>query len=82
MTGTVIRVEPAMTAPQLVPYCVKNRRRPAATVYLSWSLMNVIAKMNSFHAVMKEKTLVATRPGATSGKSTLQNIWNQLAPSM
>ncbi len=32
ITGSVISVEPAITAPQLVPYCVKNCRRPAATV--------------------------------------------------
>ena len=29
--------------------------------------MNVSAKISSFHAVMNEKMLVATRPGATSG---------------
>ena len=43
--------------------------------------MNVIAKTNSFHAVMKENTLVATSPGATSGSSTDQNIRGQDAPS-
>jgi hypothetical protein len=37
--------------------------------------------MNSFHAVMKLKMLVATRPGATSGSRTDQNIRPQLAPS-
>ena len=35
--------------------------------------MKVSAKMNSFYAVMNEKMLVATRPGATSGNSTRQN---------
>ena len=31
---------------------------------------------------MNEKMLVATRPGATSGNSTLRNVWARLAPSM
>ena len=41
-----------------------------------------MAKMNSFQAVMNEKTLVATSPGATRGSSTDRNIRPQLAPSM
>lgn len=45
-------------------------------------MMNVNAKISSFHAVMKEKMLVATRPGATSGKRTRRKIWARLAPSM
>jgi hypothetical protein len=44
--------------------------------------MKVSASTNSFHATMNEKMAVATRPGATSGNSTRQNIWPQEAPSM
>ena len=51
-------------------------------VYLLSSFMKVSAKINSFQAVMNEKMLVATSPGATSGKQDRQKIRDRLAPSM
>src|SRR5690606_37943744 len=56
MTGTVMMVDAAMMLPQSLEYCPKNDFRPIATVY--WSVAppsSVMAKMNSFHAVMKLK---------------------------
>ena len=38
--------------------------------------------MNSFHAKMNEKTLVATRPGATSGNRIRQKMRAGPAPSI
>ena len=53
------------------------------SVYLAVSVpRNVSAKMNSFHAKMKANTLVATRPGATSGSMIRQKIRIGPAPSM
>ena len=43
---------------------------------------NVSAKMNSFQAKMNANTLVATRPGATSGSKIRQKIRIGPAPSM
>ena len=70
-----------MTAPQSVVFSPKNFCRPIGTVYLLDCWRNVSAKMNSFQAVMKENTLVATTPGATSGTRILQNMRPHEAPS-
>src|SRR5690625_7866482 len=69
-TGRVMIVEAAMIGPQSAEFWVKKVRSPTPTVYFELSCMKVSAKMNSFHAVMKENTEVATSPGATSGSST------------
>src|SRR5699024_1456466 len=80
-TGRVMIVEAAITEPQSATFWVKKVRSPTPTVYFELSCMKVSAKMNSFHAVMKENTEVATRPGATSGSRTERNILPQVAPS-
>ena len=41
-----------------------------------------LARMNSFHAKMKAKTEVDTRPGAMRGKRILRNAWPWLQPSI
>src|SRR5690625_3790895 len=64
-TGRVMIVEAAMIGPQSAEFWVKKVRRPTPTVYFELSCMKVSAKMNSFQAVMKENTEVATSPGAT-----------------
>ena len=50
-------------------------------VCVSGRFMITRAKMNSFHARMKAKMPVATRPGATSGSVTRMNAPKRLAPS-
>src|SRR5690606_1269846 len=83
MTGIVMMVDAAMMLPQSFECSPKKDFRPIATVYCSVAPPSIVmAKMNSFHAVMKLKMLVATRPGITSGSSTERNIRHQLAPSM
>ena len=45
-------------------------------------MMKDLAKRKSFHVEMNEKTLVATRPGKTSGKRICHRNRVRLAPSM
>ena len=45
-------------------------------------MMNDLANRKSFQAEMKEKTLVATSPGKTSGKRICHRKRERLAPSM
>ena len=63
-TGIAISVDAAMTAPQSTPRD-PPRKFVSQTVIVCFELLcrMMLAKMYSFHAVMKAKTDVATRPG-------------------
>ena len=50
-------------------------------VCLLWSFSRMRAKMYSFQLVMKAKTDVATRPGATSGRRIRTNAPSRVLPS-
>src|SRR6476469_843394 len=61
-------------AAAITVYCVlKSVAKFAATtgiVFAALVLVRNNANMNSFHAVMNEKTAAATRPGAATGRNT------------
>ena len=50
-------------------------------MWFAWSESSTLAKMYSFHEVMKANTEVATRPGATSGRRIRTNAPTRLEPS-
>ena len=78
----MISVEPAITPPQSVPRAPKlNACSQTGRVSLSGRSMITRANVNSFHAWMKAKIPVATRPGATSGSVTVKNARSRLDPS-
>ena len=82
ITGTVMSVDPAMTPPQSVPRAPKLKAcSHTGRVSFSGRSMITSANVNSFHAWMKAKIPVATRPGATSGSVMVKNARSRLDPS-
>ncbi len=80
----VITVEAAMIPPQSFSSGLK-KKTSSAIGSVDWEvslMMNDFANRKSFQVVMKEKTLVATRPGKTSGKRICHRKRVRLAPSM
>ena len=71
----------AIVAPQSSPKAVWNVDSHRGSVWASASLLRMRTIGNSFHAVMKPKSEVAIRPGASSGKMTLTNAWVRVQPS-
>src|SRR5581483_8110048 len=81
-TGTAVRVEAAMSAPQSVWRAVPEKyESQTVSVCFDWSWSRTLAKMYSFQLVMKAKTEVATSPGATRGSRIRTNAPRRLEPS-
>ena len=83
ITGTAMRVEPAMIPPQSVPRLTSVKvESQSGRVRWSSRVITTRARVNSFHAWMKPNTPVATRPGASSGRVTRKNAWTRVQPSI
>src|SRR5215217_3805927 len=82
MTGAETINAQAANLPHSTLYSPTYRWRATGRVKRVGSLINVAARTNSFHAVMKENSAVTASAGRASGNTTLMNTWKGEAPSI
>src|SRR5205823_13132590 len=75
-------IDPAAKYPHSWEKPPTKNRSPTGAVYMSSLSMKVAARMNSFHAVMKEKSAVMATAGLASGSTMRQKMVPADAPSM
>ena len=68
-TGIVMRMAAGVRYSQYVCCSAMNVFIPTGSVILSADVMNVLANMNSFQAVINEKNEVTAIPGKESGRT-------------
>lgn len=81
-TGTAKSEDAAMVAPQSLPKADMNSVSHSGRVCALLSLLRIRTMANSFQAVMKPKSEVDIRPGASRGKITLRKAWPRVQPSI
>src|ERR687893_2115285 len=81
MIGSVLRNDPAMTAPYSWLYGPSRVGRPKATGNLLSSVITTSGQTKSFQAVVKNRMPSTAITGVESGRTTRQKTPHSVAPS-